>query len=527
MTTHTTRLQVPAPLSQQRPVDEAEGSRKALRCGRRWGKTRWAFKAAVVGHGPQGDWQKVIGRDEGRREISWSGPMHRGMAQGFDVVWLARDIPQSRTLWFEEIVPRFKNAGPGVKVNETEKRVEIGGAGKLWIRSAENVASVRGAGAALAGVIVDEAAWQDLEHSLREVILPALLDNEGWLILMSTTNAGKDGNPDLRTPSYFNIICSEIQAGERSDEWQEFTGTAFDNPVLSPAAIQELIDEYPPESVELAQEVYVKLLEGGAGLAFPEWDATVHTTDQKPERLSGEWRWSAAGDWGHSAPGWLGLFASSSEYSVCRWEFYYKETPPYQVGYTFGQRIKAFPRPEWVVLDSACWNVTDGGPTIAEQFQDGLNAACGKNAPPVISAPKGSGSRVTGKLLVHDALRYKRSDDGSVKQWDRPKLLVHTDCKNLVRTLPKLPRSERNPEDVDTTAEDHPYDGLRYWLMARTPRVEVEEVRTFDSDSHPGFTRDGVRVKPWAVDRDEWAPVQVGPRYSRNIHGNGDEGYEW
>ena len=50
--------------------------------------------------------------------------------------------------------------------------------------------------------------------------------------------------------------------------------------------------------------------------------------------------------------------APSAERSVVRWEYYYRETPPYQVGFTFGKRIRAFPRCEYVALDSACWNVT-------------------------------------------------------------------------------------------------------------------------------------------------------------------------
>ena len=54
-----------------------------------------------------------------------------------------------------------------------------------------------------------------------------------WLILMSTTNAGPDGNTRARVPSYFNLICEEIRAGKRSPEWREFTGTAYDNPATN------------------------------------------------------------------------------------------------------------------------------------------------------------------------------------------------------------------------------------------------------------------------------------------------------
>jgi hypothetical protein len=97
--------------------------------------------------------------------------------------------------------------------------------------------------------------------------------------------------------------------------------------------------------------------------------------------------------------------------------------------------------------------------------------------------------------------------------------MVHEDCRDLIRTLPRLPRDEKNPEDVDTDAEDHPYDGLRYWLLARKPEVEVERYEPFTRDLSYGFTKQGEKVKPW--DRSEEL-VTTGPRYRRPP--KGDEG---
>jgi hypothetical protein len=37
---------------------------------------------------------------------------------------------------------------------------------------------------------------------------------------------------------------------------------------------------------------------------------------------------------------------------------------------------------------------------------------------------------------------------------------------NLIRTLPALPYSLRQPEDLDTSAEDHAADCLRYGLLS-------------------------------------------------------------
>lgn len=70
---------------------------------------------------------------------------------------------------------------------------------------------------------------------------------------------------------------------------------------------------------------------------------------------------------------------------------------------------------------------------------------------------RANNDRLAGVALVSDKLRVR--DDGL------PRILIYSTCRNLIRTLPSLPRDTRRPEDVDTKAEDHAYDALRYLLM--------------------------------------------------------------
>jgi len=70
---------------------------------------------------------------------------------------------------------------------------------------------------------------------------------------------------------------------------------------------------------------------------------------------------------------------------------------------------------------------------------------------------KANNNRLAGVAAVAGALRI-RGDR-------RPRLLIYSTCTNLIRTLPSLTRSPTNPEDVDTRAEDHAYDALRYLLL--------------------------------------------------------------
>jgi hypothetical protein len=272
-------------------------------------KTRFAFLASLLGHGP--------GWEDGT-------PAMKGVLQGGDVVWIAQNYGNLTTvLWREEIIPRMGHL-PWVNLNSTLHNVEIPGVGALMLRSGDREAidSIRGIGKTLLGVIVDEAAWLDLRGALQDVIMLALADNDGWLIIMSTTNAGPDGGYDdtgaPQVPSYFNLLCKEIQDKARSPEWVEFTGTAFDNPTLSPKAIQDLIDEYPPDSPKLMQEVYAALLETGVGLALPGLSEDTHMVPafQPPEH----WHSWLAFDWGYHHPWTVGHYTIDEDGQVYKRE---------------------------------------------------------------------------------------------------------------------------------------------------------------------------------------------------------------
>ena len=46
-------------------------------------------------------------------------------------------------------------------------------------------------------------------------------------------------------------------------------------------------------------------------------------------------------------------------------------------------------------------------------------------------------------------------------------MYVFNNCKGFIRTVPELKFSNNNPEDLDTTGEDHIADEVRYMCMAR------------------------------------------------------------
>ena len=46
-------------------------------------------------------------------------------------------------------------------------------------------------------------------------------------------------------------------------------------------------------------------------------------------------------------------------------------------------------------------------------------------------------------------------------------MYVFNTCADWLRTVPNLPYSQTKMEDVDTRAEDHEYDSMRYFFMSR------------------------------------------------------------
>lgn len=87
---------------------------------------------------------------------------------------------------------------------------------------------------------------------------------------------------------------------------------------------------------------------------------------------------------------------------------------------------------------------------------------------------RGDNKRVPGWMQVHYRLAF---DDNGY-----PMVYFFNTCKAAVRTLPLLRFSDVNPEDLDTSQEDHFADSFRYFCMSRpiTPSLPVSARDTGD-----------------------------------------------
>lgn len=105
--------------------------------------------------------------------------------------------------------------------------------------------------------------------------------------------------------------------------------------------------------------------------------------------------------------------------------------------------------------DSAIFSSEPGQPSVAQEMEPyGVRW---------MRADKGPGSRLAGWEMVRQYME-RGTDPGR----DRPGMFVVGDrCPNFLRTVPTLPRDDDNLDDVDTDAEDHVGDEVRYRVRWR------------------------------------------------------------
>lgn len=202
------------------------------------------------------------------------------------------------------------------------------------------------------------------------------------------------------------------------------------------------------------------------GQAFEEWHDDIHIV--KPFTIPETWKKFRAIDYGRTAPFCCLWFAIDPDNHL----FVYREA--YEAGLdaveqaklvthlSFGEKI------EYTALDSACWIPNQHGESIADTYTDNG-----------VYCEQAHKNRLNGKDRVHAWLKVMKDSKGV----EYSRLRIFENCRNLIRTLPALPLDERDIEDVDTDAEDHAYDTLRYGVMSCPEPVDYA-VREHNAMSH-------------------------------------------
>ena len=443
-----------------------------------------SFVAFMPNEGPQTDFLAA-----GEKDVLYGGaagggksfamlidPLRSCHMKGHRALILRRSMPELRELIDKsrELYPR---AFPGTKFREVEKIWNFPSGAKIEFGFLEKDADVyRYQGQAYSWIGFDEIThlptefgWNYLASRLRTT------DPKIKTYLRCTANPGGVGAHWVRKRYLEPTDPNKSFIGEDGLTRKFIPARLMDNPYLAQDG------EYERMLLSLPPIQRKQLLEGNwevnEGAAFVEFDPSVHVVT--PFELPLHWERVKGIDYGYASEScclWAAVDPQDKTLIIYR-ELYKKGL----TGEALGQMITEYEQQEYRsvpgVLDTSAWARTGyTGPTIGE--------ALTKSGHKLRRADK---NRIAGKVQIHEYLKQLNVET-------RPRLQIFNTCPNLIKELQGMPLSKTNPEDVDTHAQDHAYDALRYLIMSR-PRMTDPiadmlrlKQRTFEaSDSTFGY----------------------------------------
>ncbi len=251
---------------------------------------------------------------------------------------------------------------------------------------------------------------------------------------------------------------------------QYIPALATDNPHITQDYIFEL--ERKPEA--LRQALLYGHWDAFEGQVFIEFkDDPEHYKDRKwthvvtPFDIPPHWKRYMAFDYGYAKPFaciWFAMSTDGTAYAYKEWYGWNGKADqgilytPRQIAKGIVEREEDETKNNIQILRIADPSIFDSsrGNSVAQQMEP-HNYMTGQQEPGVFFEP-GDNGRLAGLAQVHERLKFNA--DG------KPMLQFFTNCKQTIRTLPNLPYSMKRIEDVDTNAEDHLYDVVRYFSMA-------------------------------------------------------------
>lgn len=166
-----------SPRGQQKEVHKERKRFSVLVCHRRWGKTVCAINELIKG---------VITETKIAPRFAYIAPLYK---QAKTVAW--------------DYLKHYSRPIPGIKINESELRIDYPNGGRVTLYGADNPDSIRGI--YLDGCVIDEVA-QCPQSLYGEVIRPALSDRLGWVIFIGT-------------PKGHDHFYTLYQNAMRDDDW--------------------------------------------------------------------------------------------------------------------------------------------------------------------------------------------------------------------------------------------------------------------------------------------------------------------
>ena len=376
---------------------------------------------------------------------------------GLRVGAFRRTYPELKESLLAELAQAEYAGALGARWNGTEYELRFPNGALIMFRYAESVQdATRRQGGQYQLLVFDERTLTPPEVvSFLESRLRSGRADIPVLGIRSSANPGGAGHGAVKkryiVPTSYG---QRVVTDERGRTVRFIPSKLSDNPHVNP--------EYSADLLALPPKLRAAFLDGDwdtfAGQMFPELSRTRHVVE--PVTLPDSWNRYSGVDWGYAAP-WAVVWAAVDEDGRA---WVYREIHQAGVGEADqAARILAAEAGETVTAryaDDAMWATRGDAKPIATVYAE--------NGVHLTPAGKGPGSRIAGWQRVHTYLgEAPACPHHRAVGWDTcPRLHIFSTCETLYRTLADLPHaSTGNPEDADTTGDDHLPDSLRYLLI--------------------------------------------------------------
>lgn len=319
-------------------------------------------------------------------------------------------------------------------------------------------------------VFLDEAT-QLTEYQMRAICASVRAVNDFPKRVYYTCNPGGRGH------SYIKRLFIDRRFGEGEDpcDYSFIRSLVTDNTALM---------EADPEYVRRLEALPKKLRDAWRygdwnvfeGQFFEDFiDDPAHYEDRRythvisPFEIPRGWNIYRSYDFGYNKPfscGWWAVDYDGVIYRIL--ELYgCTNNPDEGVRWTPERQFERIARTErehpWLkgrqiqgVADPSIWDTSRGESVADTAARYGIYFTPGDN------------KRIPGWMQMH--YRFSFDDEGY------PMMYIFENCKAFIRTLPQLTFSSADPEDLDTSLEDHVADEARYFCMTRplTPKRNAD-----------------------------------------------------
>lgn len=371
----------------------------------------------------------------------------------------------------------------GAKWKDRQKMHVFPGGGRLRFRPLERVADAeKYQGQNLTDVCIEEAGnYPDKAPIMR--LHGALRSAHGVPAQMHLTgNPGGPGQGWLKeryvdpAPKGFKVLSETFKWGGKDHTRQRvyIPSRVHDNPMLLRNDPNYIANLYMVGSTALVEAWLDGSWDAIEGQFFDGFSREKHVIPDM--NLPHWWVRFRAFDWGYAAPFSVGWYAVSD-------------------GEPLKHEGRAIDIPRGALVKYREWygaNASNEGARLAnDQIAKGILVREAEEISYSVADPSifsVSGGPSIAEQMAKEGVLWRKADNrriakaGPLSGWDQVRrrladrqLLFMESCVHTIRTFPQQQHSAINPEDLDTSGEDHAVDETRYACMSRPYFRELEE----------------------------------------------------